>query len=162
MNRLFVVSLVSVLFVYVVLFLYDNSEEPRLDTVISGGLALGFLFGAVHMLIDRTWREWHATAVAILMLLVSVGTLFGLLFYQRQFGRLDTGTQQGWLDVVRAAAIIGMPLFLVVIGRYRWQKLRDGDAVRPSDQITKDWKPGDPDRRTFYRRAEDRALRGIE
>ena len=147
MNRLFVAALLSVLVVYVLLFLYDNTKEPRFDTVLSGALALGFLLGAVHMIIDRKWHDWHATAVAILMLLVAVGTLFGLFFVQRQYGRLDPGAQQGWLDVVRAAAIIGLPLFLAAMGHYRWQKWTNGHARRPSDQITTDWKPGDPDRR---------------
>ena len=147
MSRLFLLAIVCTVLVYVVLYLFDTTDEPRLDTVISGGLAVGFLFGAIHMLIDRTWREWHATAIAILMLLTSVGTLFGFLFYQRQYGRLESGVSQGWLDVVRATAIIGLPIFLAVIGRYRWEKWRNGHAARPSDQMTLGWQPGDPDRR---------------
>jgi hypothetical protein len=168
MNRLFAAALLSALLIYIGLYFYDTTNERRLDTFISAGLAVGFLLGAVHMLLDRTWREWNATAVAILMMLVSVGTLFALLFYQRQYGRLSSGQSQGWLDLVRATAIIGLPLFLAAIARYRYQKIRGEPAIRPSDQVTKAWdgvterRSDEPGRRNYdYTRAEDREIRGI-
>lgn len=162
MNRMFLLALVSALLVYLALYFYDSSNDPRLYTVISAGLALGFIFGCVHMLIDRKFHDWTPTALAIVYIVTSMAALFGFLYWQREYGRMEPGVQQGWIDVVVATAIIGLPLWFLSIGRYRWEKWHGTNTVRPSDQVTPGWKDGDPDRRHTYRRAEDRALRGIQ
>jgi MFS family permease len=162
MNRLLLASLVSAVIVYVGLYLYDSSTDPRLYTILAGAFAAGFIVGIVHMLIDRRLTEWTPTAVAIAYIITAMAALFGLLFWNRQFGLVRPGVSQAWLDVVIACAAIGLPLWFLSIGRYRWNRWRGQDAIRPSDEFDAGaWRKGMPDRRMEYRRAEDREIRGI-
>jgi uncharacterized membrane protein YuzA (DUF378 family) len=162
MNRLLLASLVSALIVYGALYLYDSATDPRLYTIMAGAFALGFIVGLVHMLIDRRLTDWTPTALAIAYVITGMAALFSLLFWNRQFGFVKPGVSQAWLDVVVACAAIGLPLWFISIGRYRWNRMQGQDAIRPSDEFDAGrWRPGDPERRMEYRRAEDRELRGI-
>jgi hypothetical protein len=156
MSRLFLAALVSAVIVYIGLYFYDSSVHTWLYTAIAVALALGFIVGVAHMLFDRGVTAWTPTAVAILYVMGSMGALFALLFWQRQFGRLSPGDSQAWVDVVIATAVIGLPLWFLSIGRYRLNKWRGQYAMRPSDEVdggiwdgTTERRVGPPDRRGY-------------
>jgi hypothetical protein len=159
-NRLFLTSAASAAIVYVLLYRYDTGTNNALDLVISGGMTAAYLLVAIHMLFDRRLIVWNLSAIGVLYTALAAGSLFGFFFWPRWQGRLDPGQQQGWLDTVRTAAIIGGPALVASIVLFRYRRWRGRPATRPSEEVTSDWdgkserRVGPDDRRGFVA-AED-------
>jgi peptidoglycan/LPS O-acetylase OafA/YrhL len=161
MNRLFMASVVGAVLVYLGLYFYDSTNDTRLYTVITGGFALGFIVGVTHMLIDRRLTIWTPTAIAIIYVMGAMAALFALIFWPRYFDPLSPGIRQGWVDLIVALGAIGLPVWFLSIARYRLDRWKGRPATRPSDEFDYS-RTVEMDRRTHYRRSEDRELRGID
>jgi hypothetical protein len=154
-NPLFLFAAVSAAVVYVLLYSYDSGSNNALDVTISGGMASAYLLVAIHMLIDRRLIVWTLSAIGVMFTAICAGSLFGFFFWQWWQGRMDPGQQQGWLDTVRTAAIIGGPALVASIVVFRYRRWRGRPATRPSEEVTSDWdgkserRVGPPDRRGF-------------
>jgi peptidoglycan/LPS O-acetylase OafA/YrhL len=161
MNRLFLASVCGVVLVFIALHFYDSTDDPRLYTVITGAFALGFIVGVAHMLIDRRLTAWTPTAIAIVYVMAAMAALFALIFWPRYFDPPSSGIRQGWVDLIVAFGAVGLPVWFLSIGRYRLDRWKGRPATRPSDEFDR-LHAGPIERRSWYRRAEDRELRGID
>lgn len=137
-NRALAAGLLGALVIYMILYLVDTTEEPRLDIMILASITTWFLLIILHLFYDRRLSDWDSTAVGILFLMICCLSFFGYFWYQRSVRRLTSGEQQAWLDVVRTSAIIFLPAITIAVGTYYWHKWKGQEAIRPGDTVLRE------------------------
>ena len=158
-RHVFALGVLSTAAVYLGLSQVSSASHPALYTWIAALGFIGLCAGSLHMLYDRRTHDWDPMSTAIILILVGMTTLFGYFWLTRARGT-DAGTREALLDLVAACVLVGMPLWLLVIGCYQWRWRHGQDATRPSDQVAPGWRG--PDRRSGEQRRSSDQARDLE
>lgn len=133
MNRTLALGLIATVAVWLALFVYDTGRSNTLDQTIATGIVVLYLGVVIHMFVDRRLMIWTASAVGILLGAIGWIALFARFEYGWAVGPLTPGESQGWLDLVRAAVLVGGPMLGYSLIVYRIEKHRTGEPARPGE-----------------------------
>ncbi|MCC6596864.1 MAG: hypothetical protein IT477_10190 [Rhodanobacteraceae bacterium] len=147
--RKFWCGVIAVALVWGLFHRHPTQPDDPIDNLIVSGIALIFALASVVMIAGTS--RWSARALGLLLTSMGTAVLYGAAMYSRNVSHKPS--PEWVVDLSRSLYVVGGPL--LVYGLVVWMHNYWGP---PSWHDAN----GLGERRQFYRRKEDRELRGLE
>jgi hypothetical protein len=97
--------------IFFALYLHEYKPGDRIDLLITTSIALSYGLSVLVMLIGTA--AWSMRSMGLFFTAIGNSTLYGYIAYVRVSGNTPN---EGWLDIARAAYLVGAPMVLVGLG----------------------------------------------